>query len=96
MNKIKTVFCYYLLMMNIITFILFGFDKFRASWKGAYFQRRTSEAVLLSCAALGGTPAAFGARRLFRHKTRKQPFGNQLVIIASIQIVLLIYYFVST
>jgi uncharacterized membrane protein YsdA (DUF1294 family) len=104
MNKVKAAFCYYLLMINIITFILFALDKFRATSWGAggkyswpfHRYRRTSETVLLSYAALGGTLAAFGAQRLFRHKTRKQPFGSRLVIIAWIQIILLSYYFLST
>ena len=49
-------------------------------------ERRISEVNLLALAAIGGTPGAFLARHLFRHKTRKQPFSNLLLLIAVIQI----------
>ena len=48
--------------------------------------RRISEGSLLLLALLGGTPGAFAARHMFRHKTRKQPFATILWLIALIQI----------
>lgn len=48
--------------------------------------RRVPEAQLLRLALLGGTPGAFAARRLFRHKTRKQPFSTHLALIAAAQL----------
>ena len=48
-------------------------------------ERRIPEANLLGLALIGGTPAAVLARHLFRHKTRKQPFSNLLLLIAVIQ-----------
>ena len=47
--------------------------------------RRVPEADLLTLALIGGTPGAFLARKLFRHKTRKQPFSDRLFWIAAIQ-----------
>jgi uncharacterized membrane protein YsdA (DUF1294 family) len=47
--------------------------------------RRVREAHLLGLALIGGTPGAFLARRLFRHKTKKQPFSTWLILIAVIQ-----------
>ena len=38
------------------------------------------------CSTLGGSPAAFAARHLFRHKTRKQPFVTLLWLIALLQL----------
>ena len=49
-------------------------------------ERRVPEANLLGLALIGGTPGAFLARHLFRHKTRKQPFSNLLMLIAAVQI----------
>ncbi|WP_407689915.1 DUF1294 domain-containing protein [Robiginitomaculum antarcticum] len=37
-------------------------------------------------AALGGSPGSMMGQRIFRHKTRKQPFKAQLYTIAVIQI----------
>ena len=51
---------------------------------------RIPEANLLGLALIGGTPGAFLARHLFRHKTRKQPFTTLLVLIAVIQVAALI------
>lgn len=64
----------YLIAINFIAFASFGIDKARAEngW------RRTSEANLLALALIGGTPGAYAGRKLFRHKTRKQPFSSQL------------------
>jgi uncharacterized membrane protein YsdA (DUF1294 family) len=70
-----------LLLVNTWTVLLFGFDKARARAGG----RRVAESSLLSMAVLGGTPGAFLARRLFHHKTRKQPFSTNLMLIAALQ-----------
>ena len=50
---------------------------------------RIPERELLFLAALGGTPGAYAARHLFRHKTRKQPFSDRLRIIAFAQVMAL-------
>lgn len=61
-------------LVNIWTFMLFGLDKIRAE-EGSW---RVSEGTLLAWAFLGGTIGAYTGRALFRHKTRKQPFSNNL------------------
>ncbi len=61
-------------LVNLWTFILFGLDKIRAE-QGSW---RVSEGTLLTWAFLGGTIGAYTGRALFRHKTRKQPFCNNL------------------
>ena len=74
-----------MIALNFATFIAFGIDKARAE-DGA---RRISEATLLTLAVLGGTLGAYAGRRLFRHKTRKQPFGSQLFTIGVLQMLAL-------
>lgn len=74
----------YLVAINIITVLIFAWDKFRASTGGW----RTRESTLLLVSALGGTPAAFLAREILPHKNRKQPFGKFLITIAAAQIIL--------
>jgi uncharacterized membrane protein YsdA (DUF1294 family) len=70
-----------LIAINFFAFAAFGIDKMKAeagSW-------RVQESTLLLFALLGGTPGAYAGRRLFRHKTRKQPFSGQLHGIAVFQ-----------
>lgn len=51
-------------------FLMYGADK-SAAEQGRW---RTSESTLHTIALLGGWPGALVARRVFRHKTIKQPF----------------------
>jgi uncharacterized membrane protein YsdA (DUF1294 family) len=61
-------------LINLITFLLFGFDKIRARAGSS----RVSEGALLIWAFFGGTIGAYAGRAIFRHKTRKQPFSRHL------------------
>lgn len=67
--------------INICTFAAFGIDKICAEMG----LRRISEATLLKWAAIAGTPGAYAGRHLFRHKTRKQPFSDNLALVALVQ-----------
>lgn len=71
----------FLLGINLAAIAAFATDKRRAL-NGEW---RIAESTLLTLALLGGSPGAFWARRRFRHKTRKQPFGNHLQAIAVLQ-----------
>lgn len=70
-----------LLLLNAVTILQFWDDKRRAL-AGAW---RVPESTLLGLAAIGGGPGALLACRLFRHKTRKQPFAALLRLIAAAQ-----------
>lgn len=76
----------YLLAINVFAFAAFGIDKAKAQ-AGV---RRTSEANLLTLAAIGGTLGAYAGRRHFRHKTRKQPFSGTLHAIAIVQVAVIV------
>ncbi len=71
----------YLGVLNLATFLVFGWDKRAAAER----RPRVPERALLTLAALGGSPAALLARPVFRHKTRKQPFGAWLTLIVFLQ-----------
>ena len=71
-----------LFVINAWTLLRFWQDK-RYAISG---DRRIPESDLLGCAILGGTPGAFLARHMFRHKTRKEPFTTYLQLIAVIQL----------
>ena len=72
----------FLLILNILTFVVYGLDKRSAILGG----RRVPENVLLFLAGAGGTPAAYAARAYFRHKTIKRPFITRLRCILLVQI----------
>lgn len=72
----------WLIGASLFAFAAFGLDKALAE-SGS---RRISEASLLFYALVGGTLGAYAGRALFRHKTRKQPFSNELHTIAILQI----------
>ena len=73
------------IVLNLLTFVLFGIDKAKAE-TGTW---RVAESTLLMLALLGGTLGAYAGRALFRHKTRKQPFGAILFAIAVLQVLAL-------
>lgn len=72
----------YLFAINSIAFAAFGLDK-KLAEAGRW---RISEARLLLLAFVGGSPGAYAGRRLFRHKTRKQPFSSELHSIVGLQV----------
>jgi uncharacterized membrane protein YsdA (DUF1294 family) len=71
-----------LVVVNGWTVLRFWQDKQRAITG----QRRIAEADLLGLALIGGSPGALLGRRLFRHKTRKEPFSTILFVIIALQI----------
>jgi uncharacterized membrane protein YsdA (DUF1294 family) len=71
----------FLVLVNLWTILRFWQDKQRAIAR----ERRVPEADLLGLALIGGSPGALLARRLFRHKTRKEPFSTRLLVIVALQ-----------
>ncbi|MDE8654581.1 DUF1294 domain-containing protein [Novosphingobium album (ex Liu et al. 2023)] len=67
--------------LNFVAFAAFGIDKAKAEAG----KRRIAESTLLGLALIGGTIGAYAGRAAFRHKTRKQPFSNELHGIALLQ-----------
>lgn len=57
-------------LMSAVSFFMYGLDK-SAARRGAW---RTAEATLHLAEVAGGWPGALVAQRVFRHKTKKQPF----------------------
>ena len=73
--------CLYLGAINLATYALFEKDKQRAIAGGA----RVSERALLTMALVGGSIGAVKAQRRLRHKTLKQPFASELMMIVGLQ-----------
>ena len=74
-----TVIGFYALI-SAVSFILYAVDK-SAAKRGAL---RISETTLHLSELFGGWPGALIAQRVFRHKTRKQPF--QLIFWAAVAV----------
>ena len=79
---------YYLSAINVVTFVLFGLDKYNAR-KG---NRRIREVTLMAMAALGGSVGAWMGMRLWHHKTKHRKFRYGIPLILLLQIAL-IYFF---
>lgn len=62
-----------ILILSVVSFGIYGFDKSRATRGG----RRVPERTLQLLAFLGGWPGAILGQQYFRHKTKK--FSFQLV-----------------
>jgi len=72
----------YLLVINLVTYLLYGLDK----WKAKKNKRRIPEKVLLSFAAVGGSVGALLGMYGFRHKTKHMKFkvGVPLILLAHV------------
>ena len=77
----------YLIIINIINFILFGIDKRKAK-KNKW---RIPESTLLGLSFLGGALGALIGMRFFRHKTKKKKFTIGMPILLLINIATIIY-----
>ena len=81
------IILYYLLAVNIATFLLYGIDKYKAK-KSKW---RISEVTLLTMAAIGGSIGAWAAMRLWHHKTMHKKFKYGIPVIIIMQIALVVY-----
>ena len=84
----------YLIVINVITLIVYGIDK----WKAKYNKWRIPEATLLILATVGGSIGAWTGMKLFHHKTmhKKFKYGVPTIFILQIVIALFIYLKISS
>ena len=78
---------YYLLAINVVAFIMYGIDKYKA--KKAKW--RIPEATLLLLAVLGGSIGAWMGMKVWHHKTMHKKFKYGIPAILLIQIALMAY-----
>lgn len=77
-----------IIIINVITFLVYGEDKRRArrnKW-------RIPEKTLILLALLGGAPGALAGMQVFRHKTRKNLFRIGVPCILLLQIAGVVIY----
>ena len=81
---------YYLIGVNVLTFLVFGIDKLKAK-KGKW---RISEATLLLLAIIGGSIGAWLGMKVWHHKTmhRKFKYGIPLILVLQMALLILICF----
>lgn len=80
-----------LVIINVMTFIVYGVDKRKAKQS----KWRIRESTLLGLAAIGGSIGALLAMKILRHKTLHNQFkyGVPLILVVQIAIGAAIWYF---
>lgn len=79
----------YLIVVNVLTFFMFGIDK----WKAKRHQWRIPEATLLGLAVVGGSIGAWLGMKAWHHKTLHKKFQYGIPLILLAQIALVFYLF---
>ena len=82
----KLIFIY-LIAINVVTFFLYGIDK----WKAKRSKWRIPEATLLGLAVIGGSIGAWLGMKVWHHKTQHKKFkyGLPLILLAQIALIAL-------
>ena len=80
---------YYFLLINIISFLFYGIDKYNAI-KGKW---RIRENTLISLSFLGGVIGSITGTFLFHHKTKKLKF--RILNFISLILWITIYFFIK-
>lgn len=79
----------YLLLINLVTFLVFGLDKWKAKRKEKKDTvRRIPEKTLFTLSALGGSVGALLGMKVFHHKTLHKTFRFGIPAILALQIIL--------
>ena len=76
----------YLVVINLITFVSFGMDK----WKAKKGKWRIPEKTLMMFAVAGGSVGALVGMYGFRHKTQHLKFVIGIPVILAVQAVILL------
>ena len=84
-------FVVYILVINIITFLCMGLDKWKAK-RGAW---RIKEGTLFTLVLLGGGVGGIAGMYVFHHKTQKPKFKIGFPTILIIEVIILVYYLIT-
>lgn len=78
----------YILAVSLLTWILFGLDK----WKAIHGKWRIRESTLLGLSLIGGAAGGLAGMYLFRHKIRKMRFRIGVPLMLLVQTALWLYF----
>ena len=80
-------FIYYLIVINFLSFVLFGLEKWFAKKK----KNRIRNSTLIGLSVLGGSVGSLFGMYLFRHKTQTWYYVYGIPVIFIIQIIIFYY-----
>ena len=87
----KLIIFLYAAVMSLITFVVFGIDKYKAITN----RWRIRERTLFLLAILGGGAGAFLGMQVFHHKTLHKQFAIGIPLIMAVQVLLLWFLWVK-
>ena len=85
MGNLQKIIVIYLIVINVVTFFIYGIDK----WKAMRSKWRISEAMLLGLAVIGGSIGAWLGMKVWHHKTmhKKFKYGIPAIIVTQLFII---------
>ncbi len=84
----KHLILIYLAAITVVTFIVYGIDK----WKAQHKRWRIPESALLGLAAIGGSVGAWLGMKVWRHKTQHKKFKYGVPAILAAQVALAVWW----
>ena len=78
----------YLIVINILGFLVMGLDKHKAKMA----ERRIPENTLFMFTILGGGIGTIAGRYVFHHKTKKMKFKVGMPLILILEILIFVYF----
>ena len=87
MNNLTTIILIYILIINVVTFFVYGIDKYKAK----HAKWRIPEATLLLLAAIGGSIGAWCGMKVWHHKTMHKKFKYGVPVIFILQVALAVW-----
>ena len=88
MDNLQKIIVIYLIVINVVTFFIYGIDK----WKAVRSKWRISEAMLLGLAVIGGSIGAWLGMKVWHHKTMHKNFKYGIPAIIVIQLFIIGYF----
>ena len=86
--EIQKIVLIYLVITNVITFFIYGIDK----WKAKRSKWRIPEATLLGLSVIGGSIGAWLGMKVGHHKTLHKKFRFGVPAIIIIQLLIISYF----
>lgn len=75
-------FLFLFLLFNLVTFLVFGYDKYLARTHRPHIREKT----LLNLALFGGSVGAVFAQKIFRHKSQKYRYLFWIILVVQLSL----------